>query len=107
MRSSDDADGLLGAIGDNLRSLADHLFSTYGVDYDVIDVRLALDGNNEVLLEVRDDEVGITEQESALSGSMGMQLVADLTTQREGSLEQDNTSGTVFRIRFPRPSKDQ
>ncbi len=131
--------------GDYLRDLVDHLFSTYGVNREVIDlqveaepmpmdvdtavhsglivnelvsnslkygfpegrrgrvdVRLNHDGETTAILEIRDDGVGMeTTSAGQLCGSMGMQLVADLTTQLDGHLVQEEGPGTTFRVRFP------
>lgn len=66
----------------------------------IINIIFHQDGQDFVL-EVSDDGIGLPKDFNIdKNHSMGMQLVTGLTSQLDGELELDNTSGTTFRIRF-------
>jgi two-component sensor histidine kinase len=67
----------------------------------VVRVGLTRDGA-ELVLEVRDDGVGLPEAWNAYQmKSMGLQLVVTLTEQLRGALAVDGRGGASFQIRFP------
>jgi PAS domain S-box-containing protein len=54
-----------------------------------------------VLVEVHDDGVGLPPDfEHRSKGSLGLQIVSDLTRQLDGSLEVDSPDGARFRVTF-------
>ena len=58
-------------------------------------------GNNELLLIVGDNGIGIgPDINDKKENSLGIQLVETLVDQLEGTMEIDLSSGTVYRIRF-------
>jgi len=64
-------------------------------------ISLAPAGEGELCLSVRDDGVGLgPDLNIAAVRTMGLQLVAGLTKQIDGSLEVERTNGTDFRITF-------
>ena len=57
----------------------------------------------QIQLQVRDDGIGIpSDFDWAETDSLGLQLVATLTEQLEGTIELDRVAGTTFTIVFPR-----
>ena len=66
-------------------------------------IELAADGDEHLLLVIRDDGVGIPANfDISKSDSLGMQLVHSLARQLGGSIDIDTRSGTCFAIRFKR-----
>lgn len=64
-------------------------------------IGLRATGERRYLLEVRDNGVGFEKAfDWETCGSLGLQLVRDLTRQLEGTLEVTSNGGTVFRIMF-------
>jgi two-component sensor histidine kinase len=58
--------------------------------------------DNTVTLVVRDDGVGLTREEwEGSKDSLGMQLVASLVDQIDGSIELVEGSGTRWAVEFP------
>jgi two-component sensor histidine kinase len=67
-----------------------------------VDLRLALDGNSQCVLIVRDDGIGFpSELDFRHSPSLGLQLVNTLTTQIDGTIDMTRDNGTTFSITFP------
>jgi two-component sensor histidine kinase len=61
------------------------------------------ENDGRVDLRFRDDGVGLPPAFNGIfSSQLGMQLVSDLTTQLDGTLEREAGSGTRFHIRFPK-----
>jgi PAS domain S-box-containing protein len=64
---------------------------------------LAPQGGDAVTLRVSDNGVGLRDAGSAArENSLGLQLVADLAAQLDGTLETDSGSHTVFSVAFSR-----
>ncbi len=60
-----------------------------------------LDDTGRVLVEVHDDGVGLPPDfEQRSKGSLGLQIVSDLTRQLDGHLEVDSPDGARFRVTF-------
>jgi two-component sensor histidine kinase/HAMP domain-containing protein len=71
-----------------------------GNDY-IINIDFNKSSNNELLLVVGDNGIGIGPDISEKKeNSLGIQLVETLVDQLEGTMEIDLSSGTVYRIRF-------
>jgi two-component sensor histidine kinase len=57
--------------------------------------------NNELLLEISDNGIGLPEEiEATNTQSWGLQLVDTLIAQLEGTMEIDRRSGTTFKLKF-------
>ncbi|SHL66631.1 Two-component sensor histidine kinase, contains HisKA and HATPase domains [Chitinophaga jiangningensis] len=70
--------------------------------YGEIRVRLAQEKENEILLEVADNGVGLPpDMDLAHCKSMGMNLIHTLTEQLDGNLEISQDSGLCLQVRFP------
>ena len=83
-----------------------HGFSGDKADGMVVVELRPLNGNK-VELKVRDNGVGFPENLDFQNiGSLGLQIVAMLTKQIDGSIELSRTGGTEFRITFERRSGD-
>lgn len=54
-----------------------------------------------VLIQVKDDGVGITEESVASRGRMGMQIVTTLVEQVQGDLRMERDGGTRWELRVP------
>jgi len=62
-------------------------------------------GDNVMELLVTDNGVGLPEDfDFRLAGTLGLQIVAALSEQLNGSLRLYNSHGTVFRLSFPLPA---
>ncbi len=71
-------------------------------EHGCISVGLHRLANDEVLLSVRDDGIGLPAGiEPATSPTFGMQVMMALVEQLHGSLEVERGRGTAFHIRFP------
>jgi two-component sensor histidine kinase len=68
----------------------------------LIKINFNKNGNEELILKVSDNGIGITQNEieEKRKNSLGLQLIETLVTQLEGSLEIDSNSGTSFIIKF-------
>jgi two-component sensor histidine kinase/methyl-accepting chemotaxis protein len=68
----------------------------------LIKINFNKNGNEELILKVSDNGIGITQSEieEKKKNSLGLQLIETLVTQLEGSLEIDSNSGTSFIIKF-------
>ncbi len=61
-----------------------------------------------ITLMVSDDGVGLPDGVAwQKADSLGLQLVVMLVEQLEGVIELDSSAGTVFRITFPRPVREE
>jgi two-component sensor histidine kinase len=66
-----------------------------------ISVELSRIAENEFLLIVRDDGIGLPKDfDWRTSNSLGLKLVTDLTMQLDGKMQVETTHGTTFRISF-------
>ncbi|MGB8952453.1 MAG: two-component regulator propeller domain-containing protein [Candidatus Aminicenantales bacterium] len=64
-------------------------------------IRMDKDENGQVTLSVRDNGVGLPEDlDIRKTESLGLQLVSDLVTQLDGSIELERSRGTEFKITF-------
>ena len=80
-----------------------HAFPEMGKQCDdfIINIDFNKIGNNELLLIVGDNGIGIgPDINDKKENSLGIQLVETLVDQLEGTMEIDLSSGTVCRIRF-------
>jgi PAS domain S-box-containing protein len=67
----------------------------------VITIRFNREGENNYVLEVSDDGIGIGDKEAAEGkGTLGMQLIHTLVDQLDGKIEVTNGKGTKFTIHF-------
>ena len=73
-----------------------------------IHIRFVKGGDQEVLLTVEDDGVGIPEGlDPEKSTSLGLELVQTLVEQLKGKVSIESSGGARFSIRFPLQSTDQ
>jgi len=66
-----------------------------------IHVRLQRQPGNMCLLTVRDNGAGMTGDGAAQAGSLGLQLIQDLTDQLNGTRRIEHGAGTLVAIAFP------
>ena len=77
-----------------------HAFS--GITEPAIDITLRQEGGDTAVLIVSDNGVGLPADEEILKkNTLGMDVIKSLTSQLEGMLEIDRSSGTKITLRFP------
>jgi len=73
-----------------------------------ISITLQCDMQQSCMLQVRDNGIGMGKEIDWNNiGTLGLQLVADLTAQLEGTIDVDRCDGIAFTIRFKRKSYRQ
>jgi two-component sensor histidine kinase len=71
----------------------------------VVAISLRQNGDHTLALSVRDDGVGLPPDVNfETSDSLGLELVRTLTSQLDGSVQLDQTQGTIFTVVFPQPN---